>query len=482
MSESMKTKLLPLLLLLALPAQADNLSQVYQRALGFDARYAGARAQLAAGSEALPQARAGLLPNASLAANLRHNNYETSVSARTQNISHGWSVSLTQPLYRKQNFVAYDQGKLQVAAAETQFRQAEQDLIQRVARAYFDVLLAQDSVAFVRAQKTAIAEQLASAKRNFEVGTATIVDTHEAQARFDLAHSQEIAALNDLEVKRQALARIAGGAPETLAGLTSEFKPDAPNPARMDDWAARAESDNPAVALADANRAIAEREIDRNRAGHHPTLDLAASYSDNRNLSSSAFTLGAGGAVSVDSQTGVIGLELAVPIYQGGLTSSRTRQAVALHDKARTDLDEARREAALNARIAYLNVTSGTARVQALEQARVSSQSTLDSTRLGLEVGVRTNIDVLNAEQQLTSARRDLAAAKYDLILAGLALRAAVGSLSEVDLAEVDRHLTGTVGNPPAPAPAPAKAAGKTPTAREKAASRLAQSRPGAPR
>lgn len=466
---------LSLLLLLTLPALpapllADNLSQVYRGALGHDARYMAARAQLAAGREALPQARAGVLPNASLGANLRRNHNEFGATDSTTT-SRAWSVSLSQPLYRKQNFIALDQGKLQVTAAETQFRVAEQDLIQRVSRAYFDVLLAQDAVGFVRAQKTAIAEQLASAKRNFEVGTATIVDTHEAQARYDLAESQEIAALNDLEVKRQALARIAGSAPATFAGLTPDFRPDAPSPARMDDWAARAESDGLAVLLAQANVAIAEREIDRNRAGHHPTLDLTANYTDARDQSF--------GAVTIDSKSGVVGLEFNLPLYQGGLTGSQVRQAVALHDKARAELDDARREAALAARTAYLNVTSGMARVQALEQARVSSQSTLDSTRLGLEVGVRTNIDVLNAEQQLTSAKRDLAAAKYDLILAGLALRAAVGTLSEADLADVDRYLSGAA---PSPMPAAEKILGTAPTARAKAASRLARSRPGARR
>jgi hypothetical protein len=277
---------------------------------------------------------------------VRYNDVDTDLGD-AEYTSSGVSLTAAQPLYRRENQVQYQQAKEQVKIADVQFRAAEQDLILRVAQAYFDVLQSQDNIAFIDAQKSAITEQLAAAKRNFEVGTTTITDTHEAQARYDLAVAQEIAEINN-----------------------------------------------------------------------------------NQNF----------GTQQVDTRTASIGVELNLPIYQGGLTSSRVREAVANQERARQDLEFATREAGLQARQAWLNVNSGVARVRALEQALISTQAQLDSTKLGLDVGVRTNLDVLDAEQQVLSARRDLAAARYAYLLSALALKAAVGTLSPADLAELDQH------------------------------------------
>jgi len=430
----MKPRLLSFLLLAAfgLPASADNLSEVYRAALAYDAGYAASQAAYRAAQEKAPQARAGLLPNASLNANARYNDVETSLASSDFN-SYGWSVSAAQPIYRGQNLVAYDQAKVSVQLAENQFKAAGQDLLLRTARAYFDVLLARDSLEFIRAQKAAITEQLASAKRNFEVGTATITDTHEAQARFDLATAQEIAALNELEIKRHALHTLTGKTVNTLATLTPKPVLTTPTPNNMDTWVNRSQNENLQVRINQQAKLIADQEIERNRAGHHPTLDLTASYSDNRNQNIS------GGLI--DSKAAVIGLEFALPLYQGGLTSSRVREAVANQEKSRQELEDALRTAALQTRQAYLNVTSTEAQVKALEAALASSQKSLESTQLGLEVGVRTNVDVLNAQQQLTSAKKDLAAARYNFLVSVLNLKAAAGSLSPADLEEIDRLL-----------------------------------------
>jgi outer membrane protein len=425
----------PLAFLLAafgLPASADNLSEVYRAALAYDAVYAAAQATYHAAQEKAPQARAGLLPNASLSANTRYNNVENSIASSNFN-SYGWSVSAAQPIYRGQNMIAYDQAKVFVQLAENQFKTAEQDLVLRTANAYFDVLLAQDSLEFIRAQKAAITEQLASAKRNFEVGTATIIDTHEAQARFDLATSQEIAALNELEIKRHTLYTLTGKTVDTLATLTAEPVLTAPAPNNMDTWVNRSQNENLQVRISQQAKLIADQEIGRNRAGHHPTLDLTASYSDSRNQNF--------GLTQIDSKATVIGLEFALPLYQGGLTSSKVREAVANQEKSRQELEDAQRSAALQTRQAYLNVTSTEAQVKALEAALTSSQKSLESTQLGLEVGVRTNVDVLNAQQQLTSAKKDLAAARYNFLMSVLNLKVAAGSLSAVDLEEIDRLL-----------------------------------------
>ena len=432
-----KPKLLSFLLVAAfgLPAQAENLSEVYRLALAYDATYAAAQAGYRAAQEKTPQARAGLLPNASLNANTRRNQVESSLGSSNFN-SHGWSVSATQPVYRAQNWTAYDQAKVAVQLAEDQLKVAGQDLVLRAARAYFDVLLAKDNLEFIRAQKAAITEQLAAAKRNFEVGTATITDTHEAQARFDLATSQEIAALSELEIKQYTLHTLTGKAVSRLSTLMPNPPLAAPAPANMDEWVTRSLAENLQVRIGQEAKLIADQEIERARRGHFPTLDLTASYNDNNNQN-----VGTG---TIDSKATIVGLEFALPVYQGGLVTSKVREAVANQEKARQELEDAQRNATLKTRQAYLNVTSSKAQVKALEAALVSSQKSLQSTQLGLEVGVRTNVDVLNAQQQLTSAQRDLAAARYNFLLSVLNLKAAAGTLSATDLEDIDRMLVAT--------------------------------------
>lgn len=427
----MKSLPLALLVLLSSPAYAANLMEVYREAQQQDAAYASARAAFEAGQEKAPQGLALLLPSVNLGANTTHNDVDSPTSNRQYN-SNGYNLSLTQPIYRKQNFAQYEQSRSQVVQAEAQFAVARQDLIVRVAQAYFDVLLAQDNVALAGAQKAAIGEQLEMAKRSFEVGTVTITDTHEAQARYDLITAQEIAAQNDLEIKNRALQLILGKIPAHLNALNDKLPLVLPEPNDMTKWVAQAEQQSPQIAIQRAALEIATQEVERNRAGHHPTLDLVAGYSQNSN--SSYLVSG-----TVTSQT--VGLQLNLPIYQGGSVNSKVREALANQEKARQDLELGNRQAALQTRQAFLGVTSGLAQVKALEQALVSSQSSLDSTRLGQEVGVRTNVDVLNAQQQLYTAKRDLSQARYNYILNQLKLKSAVGVLQDEDVEQVNRWL-----------------------------------------
>ena len=429
----LKPLFLALSLTLATGAGAANLSEVYRSAQAYDATFASARAAYRAGQEAAAQGRAGLLPNVALDGNLRYNSLDSSLPGGDADYdSNGASVSAAQPLFRKQNWVQYAQSKEQVKIAARQFEVAEQDLILRVAEAYFDVLLSQDTIAFIDAQKAAITEQLAAAKRNFEVGTATITDTHEAQARYDLSLAQEIAEQNTLAIRLRALEKIIGAPPGALDRLAEPVRLT-PLAGNIEEWAGRAAEGNLQAEIQRIAKTIADQEVERNRAARYPTLDAVAGYSVNNNQ---AF-----GNLQVDTRTASVGLELHMPIYQGGLISSRVREAVANQERARHDLETAIRDASLQAREAYLNVSSGMARVRALEQALTSTQAQLDSTKLGLEAGVRTNLDVLNAEQQVLSARHDLAAARYAYLLSGLALKAAVGTLGPADLVEIDQHL-----------------------------------------
>jgi len=429
----------------SLEVPAEDLVQVYRDAQRYDAVYSGARYALEAGREKLPQGRSLLLPTLSLTGSVTKSRIdsESRDPATAPNLNFlrrpqvdGYTLTFSQPVFRLQNWYQFEQGEQQVRQAEAAFGQASQDLIVRVSQAYFDVLSAQDTLALARAQKAAISEQLAQAKRNFEVGTATITDTHEAQARFDLIVAQEIAAQNDLENRRRALQAINGKEYAQLTPLRTDVRLAPPNPNNMQDWVDLAEKQGYPVALQEATTEIARLEAKRNTAGHLPTLDFIATYGKTGQSATLTSPVGS------DVTTTQIGLQFAMPLYQGGAISSREREAAALHLKAKDDLESARRQAALSAQQTYLSVINGIAQVGALEQALVSSQSALDSNKLGYEVGVRINIDVLNAQQQLFSTRRDLSTARYNTILNQLRLKAAAGSLRDEDLEEVNRALS----------------------------------------
>lgn len=422
-------------------AQASDLLEIFHAAQANDPVFAAARAKQQAEQEKLPQGRALLLPSVNLNANTTYNNQSVQYlgafpfpNGSFSYNSNGYGVTVVQPLFRQQNWVVYSESELQVAQAALELKIAEQDLILRVARAYFDVLIAQDSVQLVEAQKSAISEQLEQAKRNFEVGSATVTDTLEAQSRYDLTGSQEIAARNDLEIKRSALQQLINATPQELKPLGKDLKLETPQPADMEKWVEIAQMSNLQLAVAKAGEQIAEKEVARNRGGHYPTLDLVANYSQS-NASGSNFGVG------IDSTNKSVGVQLNMPLFEGGAVDSKWREAQANQERARQLLEDARRNAAQQTRQAYLGVVSGIAQVNALKQALASSQSVLDASKLGHEVGVRTNLDVLNAEQQLYSTRRDLYQAQYNYLISRLSLQAALGSLGEEDLVKENQAL-----------------------------------------
>ena len=425
------------------PAQAADLLDIYHAAQSQDAVFAAARASQQAGQEKLThtQGRALMLPSVNLNANTTHNDITTTYApgfpfpSGTQRYnSHGYGATLVQPLFREQNWAMYSESQLQVAISEAQFKLAEQDIILRSAQTYFDVLIAQDTVSLSAAQKTAIAQQLEQAKRNFEVGTATITDTYEAQARYDLIVSQELAAANNLEVKRRTLQQLINGNADNLNALGPAFKLEAPTPADVQKWVDDAQHNNYQVIQAQAAYELADKEVDRNRGGHLPTVDLVATYNKNTNVGASAFT-------PLDTRSATVGVQLNMPLFQGGATQSKWREADANREKAKQDLENARRNIELQTRQAYLGVVNGIAQVQALQQALKSSESLLDASKLGQQVGVRTSLDVLNAQQQLYSTRRDLYQAEYNYLVSHLRLKAAAGTLTEEDLGKVNLAL-----------------------------------------
>ncbi|MBA2413860.1 MAG: TolC family outer membrane protein, partial [Burkholderiaceae bacterium] len=438
--------------------------------------------------ERVPQARAALLPNLGASARHDYNLYHSTIPRDTSNYSVlGGGLNLTVPLYRPQNWTALDQARLTVLQSEAQLALSQQDLALRVAIAYFNVLAARDQVIALVASKQATGEQLQQARREFEVGTKTIIDTNEAQARFDQITAQEQVALGALLIRRSELQIIIAREPDTLAPLRERPTLTAPLPQDINSWVRAAEAGSYSVQIARSAYEIAAREIDRQRDAYKPTIDLVSGYNLNR------FNGTQGSDLNPRINSGSVGVQLNVPIYTGGLIQSRVREAIALQDRSNAELESTRRTAANAARDAYTGVNFGLAQVTALESAEVSARTQLESTQLGYEVGVRIQLDVLNATTQLVQTQRDLKRARYDVLLAGLRLKAAAGTLGDEDMAAVSALLDPAVpitvpevpalnvrpplrSNPPPALPAdPATPRASTPSTR----SRSAPSTPG---
>ena len=428
-------------------AQAQSLQELYDAARGYDATYLAAKALAdstlyrAAQADALNRPTVGLSAGATQA-EVDPPSTNSSVTGQpipgsgdrrgTTTLQVG--VSATQPLYNRANSATINQARRSVEVSQADLESAEQDLIVRVAQAYFDVLASQDSLATAQTSKKAISEQLASAKRNFEVGTATITDTREAQARFDLATAQELAAENDLLTKRLTLDSVSGRKDVNPRLLAVPVVLPAVATGNVESWVSTADAQHPTVRKAQLGLAIAQLETEKARAADGPTLDLTGNVGGNHVTGSGTSAPGAGLSASV-------GVLFKMPLYSGGALQNRIKETLALEEKARNDLESARRGVAQGTRAAYFGVQSLQAQVKALEAAESSSQLALEATQLGYKVGVRVNLDVLNSQTQLFNARRDLAKARYDVLVNGLKLRQASGQLKPEDVANVDRLL-----------------------------------------
>ena len=418
-------------------AQAQNLMSLFETARGFDATYKAAQYQYTANLSKGEQAKAVLLPTVGLSANMNKTDVDLIAAAQTvSSQSRAATLSASQPLYRPANSATYQQGMRQLELAGIQLKAAEQDLMVRLSQAYFDVLISRESLDFVKAQKVAVAEQLAAAKRNFEVGTSTITDTREAQARYDLVLAQEIAADNDLRIKRLALNQLVGLNNIEPKSLATNAKLTLPVSKSVDDWVQLSSESNPSVIQSRAALEIAKLEIAKAEAGHKPTLDLVAGYTPTRYKNGKGIN-----SSQIDANTNSLTLSFNVPLFAGFATQNRIKETVALEDKARSDLDAAERNIAQATRTAFFGLQSGIGQVNALQAAEASSQSALDANKLGYQVGVRINIDVLNSQSQLFQTKRDLAKARYDVLLGQLKLRQAAGTLTEADLASINALL-----------------------------------------
>lgn len=416
-------------------ANAADLMTVYRLAMENDPDIAAARANRNAVLETKPIAESQLLPSLTLTGDASYNTQKITdprVRRSSDDFADGGAaVQLVQPLYRKDLSIRVDQAEDQVDQADVDFEVAEQNLILRVAEAYFGVLAAIDNLEFAVSERTAIARQLDQAKQRFEVGLIAITGVHEAQARFDQARADEIDANNTLDNAIEALLQITGERLESVAPLRRNIPLNNPEPVSLDAWADTALLNNPGVISARYDAEIAKKQIAFEDALDSPALDLVGSYG----LSYSNAEAG------VDARSGTIGLQLSIPLYTGGGVQASTRQARHQYSAAQELLERQRREVRTQVRNAYRGVLASISRVGALEATNVSARSALEATEAGFDVGTRTLVDVLNSQSDLFAAKRDLAQSRYEYILNTLSLFQAAGSLDETDVELVNTWL-----------------------------------------
>jgi outer membrane protein len=425
-------------------ARAQSLLELVEAARSYDASFLAAKASADAAQYKAAQADALNRPSAALSAGLSRAESDPPKSVsnpqgvRTGATSATAAIAGRYPLFNRANTADIDKAYKALDIAKLDVESAEQDLIVRVSQAYFDVLAAQDALATTQASKKAITEQLASAKRNFEVGTATITDTREAQARFDLATAQEIAAENDLRTKRIALDQLVGKSGVAPKTLVAPVVLPAVAPADAEAWVTQADEAHPGIRKARLAGELARLDTAKARAGNLPTVDAVARLGASNASSIKPALTPSGSGTTISASLGV---ELNMPLYTGGATDNAIKSSVALEEKARNDLESARRQVAQGTRATYFGVQSLQAQVKALEAAESSSKLALEATQLGYRVGVRVNLDVLNAQSQLYTTQRDLAKARYDVLVNSLKLRQTSGTLKLDDVRGVNALL-----------------------------------------
>lgn len=418
-------------------ANAEDLLQVFEQSLKSDPQLLAERASLNAVAELNDQATARFLPQIDVSANtgqVRRDSSAQTLGGNQEYNSHGYSFNLTQPVYRRQNFVQSEQADIALESAEASYLEAEQALIVRVAERYFDLLAKQDDLGFAEAQTQANAKQLEQVKLRFELGAATITDLTESQAGYDLAVASEITAENELANSQERLRETAGVYFDHLAGLKTDSPLVTPEPADNQQWADKALEQNPSLRVAVKAKEDAKQVIELEKSGHFPSLDIVGQKTYT-SQSDTSF----GGASKTHQDT--LSLQLNMPLFEGGTTSSKTREASHRLDQAMQNEEQKRREVVRQTREAFNSVMSGISRVKALKQAVISTEKALESTEAGYGVGTRTTVDVLNVRRDLFSAKRDYADSRYDYILSSLQLKQAAGILSVEDLVQINQWL-----------------------------------------
>jgi outer membrane protein len=435
-----KTTLTVGLWIVSSSANANDLSALMDDALANNATFKSAESAYQAEIEKGPQGRSGLLPQISAQQTTYRNNVRVPGQSVPGYSTIGLSLSLSQPLFKWDAWETYQQGKLALAGAEITLHKAEQDLRLNLSQAYFDTLTAQQDLQLALMHEKAVAEQLTLAKRRFELGDATLVDSTEAQAGFDAARADKIAAETELDIKRAAVGKIVGHAVRSVDGWRESFLSPPLDPPDVDAWIDAAVLSNYAVRQNEINTELAVRERSKARAGYYPTVALVGGVNNgNAAFINGQSNFNTGGNRGTSSS---IGIQISLPITDGFMTQSRIRETIALVDKAKEDLQQSRRDAEFEAREAFLGVMRGTARMKALETAVQSATLALKSNQVGYRVGVRVNADVLAAQDKQFQAQRELVHARADVLIQSLKLKASVASLDQSDVDALNAMLT----------------------------------------
>ncbi len=432
---------LSLLICAAFPVQGEDLVDVYRLALLNDPAIEVARYTRKVEEEKYPQALAGLLPEIGLTGSNSlsevRNKFSTTLSVERDIHSWNWTIQLTQPLYRMQNYHAYRESRFFVQQALAQYKLAEQDLILRLTQAYFGVMSATEEINVVELELAAAKEQLRKAESGYKKGIMAIAEVYEARANIDLARSNLVASNGELDTRRAELEKIIDVIPEPLARLSPEATIPPPVPGNQSYWVDLAKQQSPIVRVANLGLIIAETVIKKNRSEHSPTLDLIVSlreyYSDGSETTPFDY--------ATAGDTREIGIQFNLPLYSGGATSSRVAEAIANKYRAGAELEVAVRQATTDAKQAYTGVLNGLAEIAALKSAVKSGQTIVEESRAGFKMGLYDNYKVLDAEQKFFEARRDLIKTRYETIFQGLKLKAAIGDLKDQDLINVNSML-----------------------------------------
>ena len=435
-----RLKLTTLLLtsLISTATMAEDLMQVYSLALKSDPQLLAEAASRQAVGELDNQARARFLPQVGISADTGYIWQDTSSTSLTNGNrdynNRGYNLSVTQPIYRKQNFIQQTQADIAIESATASYQIAEQALIVRVSERYFDVLGRQDDVTFAIAEREAIARQLEQMQQRFDVGISTITDVVESQAAYDLANAAVISAENELANTGERLRETAGKYVEQLSALKTETPLVSPEPTDINQWSDVALTQNPSLLVSRSAVDTASQTIELQKSAHYPTLDLVGQKSYSYQGDSSF-----GGSSTTDQES--LTLQFNLPIDVAGGVRSRTREASHRLDQSMQNEEQQRRAVMRQTREAYNGVMSGISRVTALKQAVVSNEKALESTKAGYDVGTRTTVDVLNVRRDLFRARRDYAQSRYDYIVNTLRLKQAAGTIGLDDLAIINEWL-----------------------------------------
>ena len=419
-----------------------DLKQVYQAALEQDATIRASRAAADSGRERLPQARAGLLPQVSASAGRNNNNLDTTApnilgtptTTNDQYFSDNRTLQVRQPLINMQRWLQFQQAKSVVEEVEANLDRDLQNLVVRVAGAYFEALMADEQLDLVLAQKKTYTALVDAAKKGLAAGSGTRTDIDDAQSRLDMAAAQELEARQNQDLARRQLQLLVNQPVDQIAKLNvAALQLSAPMPANLDDWTRKAEQASPEIRAMQARLEAARQEVSKAQAGHLPTLDAVAQWS---NSGSENIT-----RVNSRYENKTIGLQLNIPLYSGGYVNSTIRQAVAEQTRAEESLEALRRDLGVRVHKEYRGVSEGVLRVRALEQAARSAEQMMKSTQMSLTAGSRTQLDVLNAQQQFTLALRDLAQARLVYLLSGVRLASLVGDDAMLSVEHVNGSL-----------------------------------------